>query len=241
MSSHGAESFLRLTIGVKQGPTISRYPKRHARKFGSRLPTAAVAAAVACVISPAVAIADEGGTSFWAPGTFASFSAIPQQPPGWSLAIVDYYTSANAGADVATARAITTGRIPSTVRLDETSTYKSGHDTVNINPGYAFATPVFGGQFSVGVTIAAGTQTVELDRALTAIVGSTVITRRVKEIDTATGFGDLNPLAQLRWSSGVHNWTTYVTGNVPVGTYNARDLANIGVGHGAIDGGGGYT
>jgi hypothetical protein len=90
MSSHGAESFLRLTIGVKQGPTISRYPKRHARKFGSRLPAAAVAAAIACVISPAVAIADEGGTSFWAPGTFASFSAIPQQPPGWSLAIVDY-------------------------------------------------------------------------------------------------------------------------------------------------------
>ena len=32
-----------------------------------------------------------------------------------------------------------------------------------------------------------------------------------------------------------------MTGNVPVGTYNARDLANIGVGHGAIDGGGGYT
>jgi hypothetical protein len=200
-----------------------------------------VAAAIACVISPAAAIADEGGTSFWAPGTFASFSAIPQQPPGWSLAIVDYYTSANAGADVATARAITTGRIPSTVRLDETSTYKSGHDTLNINPGYAFATPVFGGQFSVGVTVAAGTQTVELDRALTAIVGSTVITRRVKEIGTTTGFGDLNPLAQLRWSSGVHNWTTYVTGNIPVGAYNARDLANIGVGHGAIDGGGGYT
>jgi hypothetical protein len=200
-----------------------------------------VAAAIACVISPAVSIADEGGTSFWAPGTFASFSAIPQQPPGWSLAIVDYYTSANAGADFATARAITTGRIPSTVRLDETSTYKSGHDTLNINPGYAFATPVFGGQFSVAVTVAAGTQTVELDRALTAIVGSTVITRRVKEIETTTGFGDLNPLAQLRWSSGVHNWTTYVTGNVPVGAYNARDLANIGVGHGAVDGGGGYT
>jgi hypothetical protein len=112
---------------------------------------------------------------------------------------------------------------------------------LNINPGYAFATPVFGGQFSVGVTVAAGTQTVELDRALTAIMGSTVITRRVKEIETTTGFGDLNPLAQLRWSSGVHNWTTYVTGNIPVGAYNARDLANIGVGHGAVDGGGGYT
>ena len=112
---------------------------------------------------------------------------------------------------------------------------------MNINPGYAFATPVFGGQFSVGLTVAAGTQTVELDRALTAAVGSTVITRRVKEIGTSAGLGDLNPLAQLRWSSGVHNWTTYVTGNVPVGIYNARDLANIGVGHGAVDGGGGYT
>src|SRR5262249_3473864 len=114
---------------------------------------------------------------FWAPGTFASFSAIPQQPPGWSLAIVDYYASTSAGADVATARAVTAGRIPTTIRLDETSTYKSGHDTLNINPGYAFATPVFGGQFSVGLTVAAGTQTVELERALTATVGSTVITR----------------------------------------------------------------
>jgi hypothetical protein len=188
-----------------------------------------------------VSFADEGGTSFWAPGTFASFSAVPQDPPGWSLAIVDYYTSASAGSDVATARAITAGRIPTTVRLDETSTYKSGHDTLNINPGYAFATPVFGGQFSVGVTVAAGTQTVELNSALTAAVGSHVVTEHIREIDTATGLGDLNPLAQLRWSSGVHNWTTYLTGNVPVGIYNARDLANIGVGHGAIDSGGGYT
>jgi hypothetical protein len=68
---------------------------------------------------PAVAFADEGGTSFWTPGTFASFSAVPQQPPGWALSITDYYVSANAGADVATARAITAGRIPTTVRLDE--------------------------------------------------------------------------------------------------------------------------
>ena len=192
---------------------------------------------VACAMVPAVSIADEGGTSFWAPGTFASFSAIPQQPPGWSLAILDYYAATSAGADVATARAITSGRIPKTIRLDDASTYKSGHDTLNINPAYAFATPVFGGQFSVGLTVAAGSQTVELDRVLTATVGSTTVTRRVKEIDTTTGFGDLNPLAQLRWSSGVHNWTTYVTGNIPVGVYNARDLANIGVGHGAVDGG----
>lgn len=32
-----------------------------------------------------------------------------------------------------------------------------------------------------------------------------------------------------------------VTGDIPVGAYDPRRLANIGIGHGAIDGGGGYT
>jgi hypothetical protein len=65
-----------------------------------------VTLAFACGLLPAAAVADEGGTSFWQPGTFASFSAIPQQPPGWALSITDYYVSTSAGADVATARAI---------------------------------------------------------------------------------------------------------------------------------------
>ena len=34
---------------------------------------------------------------------------------------------------------------------------------------------------------------------------------------------------------------TYVTGDVPVGAYEANRLSNIGIGHGAIDAGGGYT
>jgi hypothetical protein len=34
---------------------------------------------------------------------------------------------------------------------------------------------------------------------------------------------------------------TYLTGDIPVGAYNSSNLANLGIGHGAIDGGGGYT
>jgi hypothetical protein len=34
---------------------------------------------------------------------------------------------------------------------------------------------------------------------------------------------------------------TYVTGDIPVGAYDPTRLANLGIGHGAIDGGGGYT
>jgi hypothetical protein len=33
----------------------------------------------------------------------------------------------------------------------------------------------------------------------------------------------------------------YATGDIPVGDYDASRLSNIGIGHGAVDGGGGYT
>jgi len=34
---------------------------------------------------------------------------------------------------------------------------------------------------------------------------------------------------------------TYLTGDIPVGFYNSSNLANVGIGHGALDGGVGYT
>ena len=36
------------------------------------------------------------------------------------------------------------------------------------------------------------------------------------------GFGDLLPLASLRWNNGVHNVMTYMTGDIPVGAYDFR-------------------
>src|SRR5436309_8581354 len=59
--------------------------------------------------------------------------------------------------------------------------------------------------------------------------------------DSVWGFGDLYPQFSLRWNQGVHNFMTYLIGDVPVGTYESTRLANIGIGHGAVDGGGGYT
>jgi hypothetical protein len=56
-----------------------------------------------------------------------------------------------------------------------------------------------------------------------------------------TGFGDLYPLASLKWNMGVNNFMTYITGDIPVGHYSSTSLANLGLGHGAIDAGGGYT
>jgi hypothetical protein len=42
----------------------------------------------------------------------------------------------------------------------------------------------------------------------------------------------------LKWNAGVHNFMTYVTGDIPVGNYSSTSLTNLGLGHGAIDGGG---
>jgi hypothetical protein len=44
-----------------------------------------------------------------------------------------------------------------------------------------------------------------------------------------------------RWNAGVNNYMIYLTGDIPVGLYHSQNLANIGLGHGAIDGGVGYT
>ena len=59
--------------------------------------------------------------------------------------------------------------------------------------------------------------------------------------NSTTGFGDLYPQFAFRWNSGVNNYMTYVTGDVPVGDYSSTSLSNIGIGHGAVDAGGGYT
>ena len=42
------------------------------------------------------AAADEGGVSLWLPGQFGSFASVPGEP-GWSLPIVYYHTSTDAG------------------------------------------------------------------------------------------------------------------------------------------------
>jgi hypothetical protein len=55
------------------------------------------------------------------------------------------------------------------------------------------------------------------------------------------GRNDLLPEASLKWNYGVHNFMVYGTGDIPVGDYDSSRLVDLGLGHGAIDGGGGYT
>ena len=212
-----------------------------------RLGVAAIVLASAITFFSDCALADEGGVSFWVPGLFGSLAATPQQP-GWSLANIYYHTSVSAGADVARAREFTLGRVPAnaTVNANLNLNINATGDLGFVIPSYVFETPVLGGQASIALigtygvvgTSLAGT----LSGVLTGPFGNSVPFARSDTIsDTTWGFGDLIPQFQLRWNAGVHNYMTYVTGDIPVGAYQSTRLSNIGIGHGAIDAGGGYT
>jgi hypothetical protein len=94
--------------------------------------------------------ADEGGVSFWLPGTFGSLAAVPGQP-GWSFAAFNYYSSVSAGADVSRSREIEIGRFNPTVMVNLNANLNSTIDFVWLQPGYTFATPVLGGQAAVSL------------------------------------------------------------------------------------------
>ena len=219
--------------------TIGALAGLRARQRGSSLKIVVALAAALVVCSP-LAQADENGFSVWLPGQFGSLAAVPQQP-GLSMAEVYYRTSVGASGAAAAAREITTGRLSPAINVNLNVNLRAQGDVVLLNPTYTFASPVLGGQLAIGVTGAFGRVSANLDGTLTTAVGSLTSTRLGSIGDAITGVGDLYPMATLRWNAGVHNFMAYVTGDIPVGDYSAGRLSNIGLGHGAIDGGGGYT
>jgi hypothetical protein len=188
----------------------------------------------------APAFADEGGVSFWIPGLFGSLAAAPQQP-GAGFAMVYYHTSVGASGSVAAAKQVEIGRLRTKASVDLNLDLDGRADLGFFVPSYVFETPIFGGQFAVNVATIVGRNSASLDGTLSASLGPLTATRQGSIADSITGFADLFPQASLRWNSGVHNLMVYAMTNIQVGAYDSKRLANLGLGHGAIDGGLGYT
>jgi hypothetical protein len=213
------------------------------RAVRSGLICGALTLAAVCWLT-GISLADEGGVSFWLPGLFGSLAAVPQQP-GWSAAFTYYHTTVSAGGDVALAREFEIGNIPGGITA-------TAHANANLNatgdlglviPNYVFATPVFGGQAALSMMMIVGNSSTSLNGTVTGTITPPGIPfmRSDSISDSTTGFGDLYPMFTLRWNAGVNNYMTYITGDIPVGDYNSSSLANIGIGHGAIDAGAGFT
>lgn len=203
-------------------------------------PALAAGIAITTIALPQIGRADESGISFWIPGLFGSLAAVPVTP-GWSMSSIYYHTSVSAFGGVAAAREIQIGRFSPTVNVSLDARLNAQADLALLVPTYTFATPVLGGQLAVMVMSVFGSTSTSIAGTLTAGFGQFAATRMGSISDSLTGAGDLAPMVTLKWHDGVHNWMTYVTGDIPVGEYNPNSIANLGLGHGAIDGGGGYT
>jgi hypothetical protein len=196
-----------------------------------------VAATAALACSPEISRADESGISFWLPGLEGSLAAVPTTP-GWSLGTIYYHTSVNAFGAAAASREFQVGRFSPTVNVNLNLNLSGQADLLFVAPTYTFATPLFGGQASMTLAGVYGRNSASIAGTLTGPLGNTFTGTRQ---DDLTSYGDLYPTFKLKWNNGVNNFMFYAAGDIPVGDYNPNRLSNIGIGHGAIDLGGGYT
>ena len=200
----------------------------------------ALLATLAVTALPQTATADEGGVSFWVPGFFGSLAATPQQP-GWSNAFVYYHTSVSAGGDVAFARQVSLGHLNANFNGNLNANLNADVDLGMWIPTYVFKDPFLGGQAAFALLVPAGRAKASVDATLTGSLGGPGFSVSGSRSDTTTGFGDLAPMFSVRWNAGVHNFMTYITGNLTVGVYDPTQLANLGLGHNSLDVGGAYT
>lgn len=176
---------------------------------------------------PAIFVqADDGGISFWLPGQFGALAAAPTEP-GWSLPLIYYHASAKDDGNKG---------IPQGGR--NTFGLNAKADLLFISPTYTFTEPLLGAQASVSVVTAVGRSEGSVDISLTRTGGRSF---SAATDDSLKGASDVFLLGTLKWNRGVHNFMTYGMGNIPVGAYDPDRLVNFGLGHAAVDAGGGYT
>ena len=178
-----------------------------------------------------------GAGLFWQPcGGPAGAGLCFRKPP--------YYSQVSAGGNVAFAKQVPLGNININFNGNlNANVHGSAEPLYLAAPGYTFATPVLGGQFNITVAIPYGRIESSVDASITGNLGlggpGFSVGRSLTQ--AITGFGDLAPMASLRWNFGVHNFMTFIDGNLTVGRYDQARIANLGLGHNALDAGGAYT
>jgi hypothetical protein len=185
-------------------------------------------------------MATEGGITLWIPGFFGSLAASPLEP-GFSYASIYLHSTVRGGGDVAFARQVSAGQITVPFRGSLNARLNGEADLYFAIPAYTFHHKIFGAQAQFALAVPYGHSIGSVDATLQAALGPIGFTLSGHRSDEVMGFGDLGPMFSLRWNAGVHNVMTYVTGNVPIGMYEQRRLANLGLGYNAVDSGVGYT
>lgn len=162
--------------------------------------------------------ADENGSGFWLPGQYASGAALPPSP---GFALTTLYYGYRGTSNV-------------TVQGMNKNISATAQDFL-LQPSYAFETKILGATPSVGLGFGPG----NAFTGLSYMYGPMPV---YSGNQSTNGMSDLYPVVNLYWSDkDKYHFMAYVTGNIPTGTYNKNNLANIGMGHAAVDAGGAYT
>jgi hypothetical protein len=201
-----------------------RRPAGDGRSSGVRAPGVLLAGVAFCglaVYVPGSAKADEAGVSFWLPGQYSSLSAVPPSPGVYFGANTYLYSGSGSAS-----RTFPIG-------VNVVANLKANARIGLFTGLYVPDTTVFGGRLSLALTGIYGRSSATAHVSIGPVTG--------ERAETVWGFGDLYPLMTLSWNRGFNNWMVYLTGDVPVGAYSSTRIANIGIGHGAIDGGASYT
>ena len=187
--------------------------------------------------------AAEDAKQFYLLGSNASGAGI-MPPPGTTLVNYDFYYTGDASGKAATGILLNEGG----ARLDLEANVDVDADYFLKIPGALWVAPrkVLGGGFGVGVLAPFGWADISADAdvfgTLTLPDGRTFTGGRSFSINDDTfNFGDPVLMAFLGWNRG--NWHWKVTGllNVPIGGYDADDVANIGFNRWAFDASGAVT
>lgn len=194
----------------------STSPPSRARSF-------VIGCGAALTVASNAALADQGGVPCWLSGQFASLAAVPATP-GWSLVTTPHYYNGNA-------HAAKSSQIGETVAAG----VRTSVPMLLFQPGYAAESKLLGGKPYIGPGRGPGSNRTSVDVTLSQPA------LECTRAESITGGTDLYPFASLAWTRGNDNWMTYLTGGIPLDAYQASRLSSLGIGHGAVDAGGGYT
>lgn len=197
-------------------------------------------AAIALAGSPASAA--ESAKSVYLLGSNAQLSGIAPPPGTYFYDINYYYTGSASGAAADSVLIEDVGNIERRAKLSVDS------DAFITIPSILWVpqAELFGGRFGVGVLAPVGWQSVnarvDAEATLNLPDGSSYTAgQRFRFSDETTAFGDPLLTAFIGWDAG--NWHTKATGllNIPIGSYDADNLANMGFNRWAFDATGAVT
>jgi hypothetical protein len=205
-----------------------------------------LAALLVCVSIAASSVqqanAAEDAKGFYLLGSNAALAGITP-PPGTYLVNYKYYYTGDAS-----------GRAADGIVLDSLGNLSvDAKVDVNANifidiPAPIWVAPekVLGGGFGLGVLVPVGWQDISADidalATLTLPDGRTFSRGARFEVDDSTfNFGDPVLMAFLGWNRGAWHWKVTGLLNVPIGAYDAADLANMGFNRWGFDASGAIT